>query len=184
MRTVRQFFSASSVAVLLTFGALATQPAAQTRPTDATGQCKDGTYTVAKSKSGACSGHGGVTTWFADAKNDTKAAAKATKDESKTAAKATKDETKTEAKAAKKETKDAAKSAGAAAKDTGKASGTAAKGVTKSTAAATKDATKTIAKPGDAPADATARCKDGTYSHAKQHSGACSRHGGVAEWYK
>jgi hypothetical protein len=25
-------------------------------------------------------------------------------------------------------------------------------------------------------------CKDGTYSHAKGHSGACSRHGGVAEW--
>jgi hypothetical protein len=31
---------------------------------------------------------------------------------------------------------------------------------------------------------ATARCKDGSYSHAKQHSGACSRHGGVAEWLK
>ena len=33
-------------------------------------------------------------------------------------------------------------------------------------------------------ADATAKCKDGTYSHAKTHQGACSRHGGVAEWYK
>lgn len=32
------------------------------------------------------------------------------------------------------------------------------------------------------PAGATARCKDGTYSHAKTHQGACSRHGGVAEW--
>ena len=31
-------------------------------------------------------------------------------------------------------------------------------------------------------AGATAMCKDGTYSHAKQHSGACSRHGGVANW--
>ncbi|MEQ4958860.1 DUF3761 domain-containing protein [Enterobacter hormaechei] len=28
----------------------------------------------------------------------------------------------------------------------------------------------------------SARCKDGTFSHSKQHSGACSRHGGVAEW--
>jgi hypothetical protein len=37
-------------------------------------------------------------------------------------------------------------------------------------------------KPFDAPEDATAKCKDGTYSHAKQHRGACSGHGGVAEW--
>ncbi len=28
----------------------------------------------------------------------------------------------------------------------------------------------------------TARCKDGTFSHAKHHTGACSRHGGVAGW--
>jgi large subunit ribosomal protein L22e/Meckel syndrome type 1 protein len=31
-------------------------------------------------------------------------------------------------------------------------------------------------------AGATAQCKDGTYSHAKAHSGACSHHGGVAKW--
>ncbi len=31
-------------------------------------------------------------------------------------------------------------------------------------------------------AGATAKCKDGSYSHAKQHKGACSKHGGVAEW--
>ena len=29
---------------------------------------------------------------------------------------------------------------------------------------------------------ATARCKDGAYSHAIHHSGACSRHGGVQAW--
>lgn len=29
---------------------------------------------------------------------------------------------------------------------------------------------------------ATAQCKDGSYSHAQHHSGACSRHGGVAKW--
>jgi len=47
-----------------------------------------------------------------------------------------------------------------------------------------------VAEPATAPATpantdptgAIARCKDGTYSHAKGHSGACSRHGGVAEW--
>lgn len=32
------------------------------------------------------------------------------------------------------------------------------------------------------PAGAIAQCKDGTYSHSKVRSGACSRHGGVAKW--
>lgn len=32
------------------------------------------------------------------------------------------------------------------------------------------------------PAGATAQCKDGTYSHAAHHGGACSHHGGVAKW--
>ncbi|HEY0777297.1 MAG TPA: DUF3761 domain-containing protein [Gemmatirosa sp.] len=32
------------------------------------------------------------------------------------------------------------------------------------------------------PAGAVAQCKDGMYSHAKGHRGACSRHGGVAKW--
>jgi hypothetical protein len=31
-------------------------------------------------------------------------------------------------------------------------------------------------------AGATARCRDGTYSYAKHHRGACSHHGGVAQW--
>jgi hypothetical protein len=35
---------------------------------------------------------------------------------------------------------------------------------------------------GAAPTGATAKCKDGTYSMAKHHQGACSRHGGVGEW--
>lgn len=33
-------------------------------PQGATGKCKDGTYTMAKTKSGACSKHGGIETWY------------------------------------------------------------------------------------------------------------------------
>ena len=32
------------------------------------------------------------------------------------------------------------------------------------------------------PAGATAKCKDGTFSSSKTHSGSCSHHGGVASW--
>jgi hypothetical protein len=49
--------------------------AAQKAPKGATAQCKDGTYSSAKSKQGACSSHGGVGTWLADEK-ETKAASK------------------------------------------------------------------------------------------------------------
>lgn len=32
------------------------------------------------------------------------------------------------------------------------------------------------------PADATAQCKDGTYSFSQHRSGTCSGHGGVSQW--
>jgi pyruvate/2-oxoglutarate dehydrogenase complex dihydrolipoamide acyltransferase (E2) component len=36
-------------------------------PTGSTGECKDGSYTTATSKRGACSGHGGVKDWYSSA---------------------------------------------------------------------------------------------------------------------
>ncbi len=38
--------------------------------------------------------------------------------------------------------------------------------------------------PSNAPADATALCKDGSYSKAQHHRRACSKHGGVQQWLK
>ena len=42
--------------------------AAQAKPNNATAQCKDGSYSQAKTERGACSGHGGVGTWYGAAK--------------------------------------------------------------------------------------------------------------------
>lgn len=37
-------------------------------------------------------------------------------------------------------------------------------------------------KTGEAPANATAKCRDGSYSFSKHHRGTCSGHQGVALW--
>jgi hypothetical protein len=110
-------------------------------PKGATFQCKDGSYSTAKTASGACSRHGGVGEAL------TAGAAAAAPEEADPAA--------------------------AAAPTTPEAGGHPSHGKA-----------PTIARPAGVPATTTAKCKDGTYSESKTHSGTCSNHGGVVEWYQ
>ena len=164
--------------------------------------CKDGTTSATVGR-GACSGHGGVDTKATDAakkgaakadkaasataKSADKAADKAAKSTDKAADKVAKSTDKATDKVAKSTDKavektatQASKADAAVAKSTSKAESKADKAVDK---AAAPKSTKTPADNND-PTNATAQCKDGTYSHAKNHQGACSNHGGVAKFLK
>ena len=156
--------------------AIALAPFALQGQAAATVTCKDGTTSTATGR-GACSGHGGVN----------KSATKATKSEAKSATKAAKAETKV----AKSETKADTKAAKADTKADTKAATKSEKSAEKATSKAVSSDVKESGKPAATttaantdPTNATAKCKDGTYSHAATHRGACSRHGGVAEWLK
>jgi Protein of unknown function (DUF3761) len=129
--------------------------------------CKDGT--TSKGGQGACSGHGGI---------DKKATKKANKEEKKSDKKGKKEEQKAEKKAGEKPDK----SASAAPRE--RSTSPRAQGRTPSPSRpSVREEGARSGNPQNADAaGAIARCKDGTYSHAKSHSGACSRHGGVAEW--
>jgi hypothetical protein len=54
-----------SRAVVVTAGMLLAAVGYAQAPSGSTGECKDGSYTTAASKRGACSGHGGVKDWYA-----------------------------------------------------------------------------------------------------------------------
>lgn len=127
----------------------------------ATSVCKDGTRSSVSGR-GACSGHGGVNT--AATKAVAAAAAQVTCTDG------------TMSKAGR----------GACARHGGIKGSVAT--ATRSTAPKPPAARKPVApsRRNDAndPTGATAQCKDGTYSRAATHRGACSRNGGVGKFLK
>ncbi len=141
--------------VLMVFVATPASAAAQTTAKKV--ECKDETYALAGR--GACSGHGGV---------KESAVRKAGEDVKETAKKTGHD------------VKEGAKKAGRATAEAAEKVGDKTKEVAKKTGRAADKAEDTVAD--KLARKATAKCKDGTMSYAKHHSGACSRHGGVAEW--
>jgi serine/threonine-protein kinase len=154
-------------------------------------KCKDGT-TSATSGRGACSGHGGVDV------TATKATSKTVKAQEKTAKAVVKKTTGTQVTStcADGSTSNATgrgtcsghggvKGAVATSKATGApavAPVPLAAPKPKVTAAPKSTVVGSGAADDKNPAGAIAQCKDGMYSHAKNRTGACSRHGGVARW--
>jgi hypothetical protein len=145
--------------------ALAKPPASA--PAGTTGMCKDGSFTSATSKSGACSGHDGVKKWYGVPAEASSAAADTSSTDKGTSSSRSKK--KSDAAAASAAVPDAMSS------DTGTAS---AKNKKKS-----DSATSGAAAPAAPMGAATGTCKDGTSTSATSKSGACSGHGGVKEWH-
>ena len=162
---------------------------AQSAATDTTAKCKDGSYSTAQSRQGACSAHGGLAQWMGRTSNPTRASARAKAPEGATAL--CKDGSYSESTTR----KGACSTHGGvsewfpkrAARKNGTASTTRSSDNGTSSNRSTDNGQRNTARRNggpNAPADATARCTDGTYSESQHREGTCSSHGGVAEWLK
>jgi hypothetical protein len=166
----------------------AAAPAAAAVPAGARFQCADGTYSTAASPRGACSRHGGVAATLSGAA-PAAAAPAATLVPRAPAPAAAAVPAGARFKCADGTYSTAASPRGACSRHggiaetlSGAAPAAAAPAATPVTGAPAPAAA--AAPTGAAPANATALCKDGTYSMSQHRSGTCSRHGGVERWLR
>jgi len=161
--------------------------AAAAVPAGARFKCADGTYSTAASPRGACSRHGGVAETLSGAA-PAAAAPTVTAAPRAPAPAAVAVPAGARFKCADGTYSTAATPRGACSRHggiaetlSGAAPAAAAPAVTPAPPAAAPAA---AAPTGAAPANATALCKDGTYSMSQHRSGTCSRHGGVQTWLR
>ena len=161
--------------------------------------CKDKTTTASTGK-GTCSGHGGVdAAATAAAKKAAKAETKKTKASTRAAEKTAKNEAKTADKVTCSDGTLGTPGRGACSHHGGvKGEVLATPSLPASVPANSPARTNSNAKSkapsatnassnrgeDDDPRDALAQCNDGKYSHATNHRGACSKHGGVKKFFK
>src|SRR5256885_697198 len=69
-RLLTSWLAAGALALPVPALTPSTRAQSNAAPKDATAKCKDGTYSTAKTKRGACSGHGGIATWLADTNSE------------------------------------------------------------------------------------------------------------------
>lgn len=205
METMRRTLSGWWVAGALAFAipmSVAPVEAQTARPRGATAQCKDGTYATAQSRRGACSGHGGVQKWLAET-NERNSRASRAQSPPRTNSQPSQQPRPADATGQCQDGSytTAQSRRGACAGNGGvqtwfddsttiirrERSSPRPRGTTSETAPAPTAAPSTrrpTTTRSNVPENATARCRDGSYSFAKQHRGACSHHGGVAESYQ
>ena len=150
-------------ALILIASNLAVQTAgAQAPAAAAPTNCKDGTTSTATGR-GACSGHGGVQKASAGSSGGSSSGSSTASTPSSSSPAAS-----------------APPASGAAMKAAAGSSGSSSSG--SSTASTPSSSSKSTTTGNTDPTGATAKCKDGTYSKSKHHSGTCSKHGGVDQW--
>ncbi|MDQ6885651.1 MAG: DUF3761 domain-containing protein [Gemmatimonadota bacterium] len=178
---IERLFAGALLAVALTLPAAARAQAAMTTV------CKDGSSSAVAGR-GACSSHGGVD------KKATKAAVKAARDQEKAARKAAHEQRSDAGKVTCTDGSMSKAGRGACSRHGGIAGSGATAPVTPAPehtrAPAASGAPTSSATGGSGAGEdnnsegAVAKCKDGLYSHSRHRRGACSRHGGVAQWLK
>ena len=127
--------------------------------------CKDGTSSTATGR-GACSGHGGVQ----------KASPGSSGGSASGSSTASTPSSSSSAPAA-----GTPPASGSAMKAAAGSSGSSSSGSSTASTPSSSSSNSTTTGNTD-PTGATAKCKDGTYSKSKHHSGTCSKHGGVDQW--